>query len=108
MEVHARPGLADGDLRREGDVDAVGMGDLAQHPLGQHHLVGGIQGIHRQELDLLLDHLTTVGHEVTDLRVGILDRASHGHQVQEGLRAHAIPLREGAGFVIAALGLDRE
>ena len=108
VEVHARPGLTDRDLRRERDVNAVGVGDFAQHPLGEHHLVGGIEGVHGQEFDLLLDHLATVGHKVTDLRVGVLDRASHGHQVQQGFRAHALPLREGARFVVAALRFDGE
>ena len=89
-------------------MNAVGVGDFAQHPLGEHHLVGGIQGVHGQEFDLLLDHLATVGHEVTDLRVGVLDRASHGHQVQQGFRAHALPLREGARFVVPALRFDGE
>ena len=84
------------------------MGDFAQHPLGEHHLVGGIEGVHGQEFDLLLDHLATVGHKVTDLRVGVLDRTSHGHQVQQGFRAHALPLREGARFVVAALRFDGE
>ena len=108
VEVHARPGLTDRDLRRERDVNAVGVGDFAQHPLGEHHLVGGIQGVHGQEFNLLLNHLTAAGHEVTDLRVGVLDRAAHGHQVQQGFRAHALPLREGARFVVAALRFDGE
>ena len=36
MEVHAGTRLSHGDLRREGDMDAVGMGDFKQHPFGEN------------------------------------------------------------------------
>ena len=108
MEVHARSGLPHGDLRREGDMNAIGMGNFAQHPLGEHHLVGSIQRIDGQELDLLLHHLTPVRDEVTDLGMGVLHRATDGNEVREGLRAHFLPLGEGPGFVVAALRLDGE
>ena len=108
VEVHAGAGLADGDLRGEGHLDAVSVGDLAHHPLGQDHLVGCPGDVGGQELDLLLDHLAAVGDEVADLGVGVLDRAAHGHQVVQGLGAHLRPLGERGGLVVAALLLDRE
>ena len=89
-------------------MDAVGMGDFAQHPFGEYHLVGRVQGVDGQELDLLLNHLTSVGDEVTDLGMGVLHRATDGNEVCERLRAHVLPLREGPGLVVAALGLDGE
>ena len=108
MEVHAGAGLADGDLRGEGHLDAVGVGDLAHHPLGQHHLIGRTGDVGGQELDLLLDDLAAVGDEVADLGVGVLDLAPHAREVVEGLGAHLRPLRERGRLVVAALLLDLE
>ena len=84
------------------------MGDLAQHPLGQDHLVGRIHRVDRQELDLLLDHLAALDDEVSDLGVGVFDGAPHTHQVKQGFGAHVLPLRERTGLVIAALLFDTE
>ena len=106
--MHAGTGLSHRDLGRERHLDSIGVGDLAQHPLGQHHLIGRVAHVHGQEFDFLLDHLTPVRNEVTDLRVGILDGAAHAHQVCQGLRSHVLPLREGAGLVVAALRFDAE
>ena len=89
-------------------MNAIGMGNFAQHPFGEHHLVGRVQGVDGQELDLLLNHLTSVGNEVTDLGMGVLHRGADGNEVCECLRAHVLPLREGTGLVVAALGLDGE
>ena len=96
MEVHARSGLADGDLGREGDLDAVGVGDLAQHPLGEDHLISGVHHVDGQEFNFLLDHLPTISNEVADLGVRVLHGTSHTHQVEEGFSTHVFPLREGA------------
>ena len=84
------------------------MGDLAQHPLGQDHLIGRIHGVDRQKLDLLLDHLAALGDEVSDLGVGVFDGAPHTHQVKQGFGAHILPLRERTGLVVAALLFDTE
>lgn len=106
--MHAGSGLADGDLGGEGHLDTVGVGYLTHYPLGQDHLVGCPGDVGGQELDLLLDHLAAVGDEVADLGVGVLDRASHGHQVVQGLGAHLRPLGERGGLVVAALLLYGE
>ena len=84
------------------------MGDLAQHPLGQHHLIGCGARVYGQELDLLLDHLTPIRHEVTDLGVGVFDGAPHAHQVEQGLGTYVLPLRERPRLVVATLGFDPE
>ena len=108
VEVHARARLADRDLGREGHLDAIGVGNLTQHPLGQDHLVGRVHRVDRQELDLLLDHLAALDDEVSDLGVGVFDGAPHTHQVKERLGAHVLPLGERAGLVVAALRFDAE
>ena len=100
--------MSDGDLRGEGDLDAVGVGHLAEHPLGEHHLICRVAGIDREELNLLLNHLTPVRNEVTDLRVRVLDRAAHANEMQEGFRSYILPLREGTRFVIPPLGFHGE
>ena len=84
------------------------MGDLAQHPLGQDHLVGRVHHVDRQELDLLLDHLAALDDEVPDLGVRVFDGAAHTHQVKQGFGAHILPLRERTGLVVAALLFDTE
>ena len=108
VEVHARPGLPDDDLRRERHLDAVGMRHPPDHPFRQGHLVGRAGDVGGEELDLLLHHLEAVGDEVPDLGVGVLDGTAHPRQVGQGFDAHRLPLRERPGLVVAALGFDGE
>ena len=72
------------------------MGNLAQHPLGEDHLVSGVHHIDGQEFNFLLNHLTPISDEVADLGVRVLHGASHAHQMEEGFGTHIFPLREGA------------
>jgi len=108
VEMHPRASLPDDDLRRERHLDAMGMRHPPHHPLRQGHLVGRAGDVGGKELDFLLHHLETVGDEVPDLGVGVLDGTAHPRQVGQGLDAHRLPFRERPGLVVAALGFDGE
>ena len=101
--MHARSGLAHGNLGGKGQGHAVLVSQLTHNPLGNHQLVGGILYIGRQELNLvLLIDLAVLG-KVTHLTVAVLDKtAALGNQLH-GLGAQILELAERSALVIAAL-----
>ena len=76
VEMQTAAGLTLGDLRSEGDVEAVLPCQCAENPLGHHELVGGgLYGRYEELYLVLLVHLAVEG-EVADLGVGVLDVAA--------------------------------
>ena len=106
MQTGAR--LADGDLRRERDVIAVLRAKIADHPLCDGKLVGGLLRGAGQELYLVLLVELAVLREIADLGVSVLDQSSGERDVVHALLAELVELRERSGLVIAALVDRRE
>ena len=105
MDVHTTAGLADGDLRSEGDGDAVFVAQLAHHPFGNDQLVGSRLEVGRQELYLvLLIHQIAVG-EVAHLAVAILDFATGRGDHAHSFGAELLELAVGHTHVVAMLVL---
>ena len=103
--MHAAAGLANGDLRRKGDGDAVAVAQLAHHPFGYHQLVGGILKVRRQKLYLvLLVHHVAVG-EVAHLAVTVFDLAAGGGNQPHGLRPEVLKLAERLRHMVSMLVL---
>ena len=103
VDVHARTGLAGGDLRGEGHVQPPLVREVPDHPFRQQKLVGG--RFHRigQEFDLVLlvDH--PVQGEVAHFAVPVLDLAAGLGDMDHAGAAEIVHLGEGLGFVIAFL-----
>ena len=103
VEVQAAAGLAGGDLRGEGHVDAVLVGQRAEDPFGHHQLVGRrFHGVD-EEFDLVLLVDLAVEGEVAHFAVAVLDLAAHFGDGADGVGAEALELGEGRGFVVAVL-----
>ena len=101
--MHARSGLAHGNLGGERKSYAILVSQLTHHPLGNNQLISGILYIGRQELYLvLLIYLAILG-KVTHLAVAVLDKtAALGNQLH-GLGTQVLELAERSTLVIAAL-----
>ena len=101
--MEAAAGLADGDLRGEGDIDAVLVGQRADDPLGDEQLVSRSLEVGRQELDLVLFVHQSLLREVAHLRVAVLDLAARLGDVLHGAHAELGRLVEGRGLMVAPL-----
>ena len=106
MDVQTGTRLADGDLRSERDVVAVLGAEIADHPLRDRQLVGGIFSGAGEKLDFVLFVEFAVLREVADFRVSVLDHAAGERDVVHALLAELVELRERSGLVVAAL-IDR-
>ena len=103
VEVHPAPGLADGDLRGEADLDAVPVAEHPQDPLRDDQLLDRLLHRHRQELDLVLLVVGVAVIEAPDLRVAVLDPASGTGNEAHRLVPEIRELDEGFGRVVAPL-----
>ena len=101
--MEAAAGLADGDLRGEGDIDAVLVGQRADDPLGDEQLVGRSLEVGGQELDLVLFVHQSLLREVAHLRVAVLDLTARLGNVLHGAHTELGRLVEGRGLVVAPL-----
>ena len=108
VDVQSGAGLADGDLRGKRNVVAVLGAEVADHPLRDRQLVGGIFGGAGEELDLVLLIELAVLREVADLGVAVLDHAAGERDVVHALLAELVELGERSGLVVAALVDGRE
>ena len=108
VDVQSGAGLADGDLRGERNVVAVLGAEVADHPLRDRQLVGGIFGGAGEELDLVLLIELTVLREVADLGVAVLDHAAGERDVVHALLAELVELGERSGLVVTTLVDGRE
>ena len=107
MDVQAVAGALAAHQRGEGRLEAVGVGDLAHHPLGQDEGVGRLLEGQGLELNLVLDHLPVAGEDVADLAVRVLQRYPHGGEAAQHLLADPLVLGERSRLLVAALLLDR-
>ena len=108
MDMEARARLARSNLGREGDVEAVAVGEIADNPLRDDELVGSICRSHRQELNLVLLVYHAVDGEVTHLRVTILNLTTRLCDICHALGAELVELGIGCRLVVALLVCSRE
>ena len=103
VDVKTRAGLAHSDFRREGDVEAHLVGQVANHPLGNGELVGSVLRAHGQELDLVLLVDEAILGEVAHLAVAVLDLAAGLGDVLHAALAELAGLGIGCRLVVSAL-----
>ena len=103
VDVHARPGLADGDLGRKGDVKPPEPRQIAYNPLGQNQLVG--RGVKRagEEFDLVLLVDLAVEGEVAHLFVTVLDLSAGLCDMVHAGAAEVVHLGERFALVVTPL-----
>ena len=101
--MQTRTGLAGGNLRGEGHVQVGAEGQVADHPLGNHQLVGGVEHGNGQELNLVLLIHHTVLLKVAHLAVAVLDLATSLGDVVHAALAEVVGLGIGHRLVIAVL-----
>ena len=101
--MHAAAGLADDDLRRECDVVALLVAEVADDPLGHEQLVGALICWHGEELDLVLLIAEAVLGEVAHLGVAVLDAAATLGDELHAARTEVVGLGEGSRLVVALL-----
>ena len=107
MDVQTRTGFTGGDFGGEGHIQVSTEGQIADHPLGHHQLVGSIEHGNGQELDLvlLIDHAVLL--KVTHLTVAVLDLSTGLGDVVHALLAETVGLGVGHRLVIAVLVTGR-
>ena len=108
MDVQARTCLAHGNLGGKSHVQPHLVCQVADDPLGQRQLVGGLLGRHGQELNLVLLIDGAVLHKVAHLAVAILDLAAGLGDILHALGAELATLGIRTALMIASLVLGRE
>ena len=103
VNVQTAASLARRDFRCEGHVQTLEPRQIANHPLGNHQLVGGVAHGHGQELNLVLLVAKAVLHEVSNLGMAVFDLSAGLCDVVHTARAEIVGLGVGAALVIAAL-----
>ena len=103
VDVQARTRLAHSNLRGECHVEAHLGAEIADHPLGDGELVGGIFGRAGEELDFVLLVELAVLREVAHFAVAVLDLAAGLCDVEHALLAEFVELGKRGGFVVASL-----
>ena len=71
--VQSRAGLAGGDFRSKGHIEAFTISEVSNHPFGEHELVSGIGGFYWEKFYLVLLIYCAGEGEVPYLRVAIFD-----------------------------------
>ena len=103
MNVKSRTRLAGSNLGRKGNVIAVLISKVANHPFRNHELVCRIVGINGEELNfvLLINH--AVNREVAHFRVTVLNLSARLSDVSHTLGAEFVKLRIGCRLMVALL-----
>ena len=103
MDVHAGSRLARRDLRRECDVVSILEGEIADDPLGDGELVGGIFRRTWEEFDFILLVGHAVKREVADFRMAVFDQTARLGDVEHALLAEFVEFGVWGRFMVSAL-----
>lgn len=90
-------------FRSESNVESFALCQIADHPLGEHQLVGCLAGIDGQELDLVLLVYLAVEREIADLGVSVFDLGACAGDITHAQGAEIVEFGERRRFVVAAL-----
>ena len=107
VDMESRTCLAFGDFWSEAGIEAVFVGEVANHPFGQHQLVGCVFHVGGEELDFVLLVDAAVEAEIAHFRVAVFDFAADECDVVHALGAETVEFCERCRFMVAFLVYGR-